>query len=140
MRNFISYTQNNWVELLPQAEWSYNNHVSSATGFAPFYLWYGEYPQFYAGAPRETIVPEAEGLAQRLHNAGQEAKAMIQMATNRYKEQADRHRQEGPDIEVGDQVFINARNIKTDRPTEKLDYKYLRPFEILEKVGKRATE
>ena len=38
---------------------------------------------------------------------------------------------------VADKVMLNRHNIKTKRPTEKLDNKYFRPFVIKRKVGQR---
>ena len=43
-----------------------------------------------------------------------------------------------PDFQTGDEVWLDARNIRTNRPTQKLDYKRLGPFPILEKVGTRS--
>ena len=49
-------------------------------------------------------------------------------------EQANRHRKD-VSYEVGDQVFLSTRNIKTSRPCKKLDYKMIGPFEVTEKRG-----
>lgn len=34
---FINYHQDDWAQWLPIAEFSYNNHASSATGVLPFF-------------------------------------------------------------------------------------------------------
>lgn len=39
---------------------------------------------------------------------------------------------------VGDWVYLDRRNIKTNRPNRKLDWKFIGPFQILEKYGKNA--
>ena len=41
---FISERQDNWHELLPLAEFAYNNHVHSSTQYTPFYLDNGLHP------------------------------------------------------------------------------------------------
>ena len=41
---------------------------------------------------------------------------------------------------VANQVMLNRHNIKTKRPTEKLDHKYFGPFVIKRKVGQWAYE
>ena len=41
---------------------------------------------------------------------------------------------------VAGKVMLNRHNIKTKRPTEKLDHKYFGPFVIKRKVGQRAYE
>ena len=39
---------------------------------------------------------------------------------------------EGPRFKRGDKVYLLRRNIKTIRPLDKLDYKKIRPFKILD--------
>src|SRR5436305_11747149 len=40
---FCTYHQDDWVELLPFAEFSYNNSVSTSTKMTPFYAIYGQH-------------------------------------------------------------------------------------------------
>ena len=41
---------------------------------------------------------------------------------------------------AADKVMLNRHNLKTQRPTEKLDHKYFGPFVVKRKVGQRAYE
>jgi len=41
----------------------------------------------------------------------------------------------GPTLKEGDKVYLLRKNIVTKRPSDKLDHKKLRPFEIAEKKG-----
>ena len=43
-----------------------------------------------------------------------------------------------PDIDIGDLVMLNAKNIRTKDPTKKLSPRLYGPFEVLEKRGNRA--
>ena len=140
LRAYVSHKQDNWVRLLPQAEFSYNNHTSSTTGHSPFSIWYGEHPQFFPGAARSTKVPKAEELVSQLREISKETKAMIQLAQERYKEQADKNRVAEPEFAVGDKVWLNTSNITTDRPSKKLDWRWMGPYVIKKKVGRRAYE
>jgi hypothetical protein len=56
----------------------------------------------------------------------------------RQKEYADRHRKPDPNIQIGEKVWLLPRNIRTTRPSRKLDYKKLGPYKVLAKVGKNA--
>ena len=40
----------------------------------------------------------------------------------------------GPRFKRGDKVYLSRRNIKITRPSDKLDYKKIKLFEILEEV------
>jgi hypothetical protein len=42
--SFINYEMDNWVRLLPIAEFAYNNSVTQATGISPFFTNYGRHP------------------------------------------------------------------------------------------------
>jgi transposase InsO family protein len=45
LRLFVSQRQDDWDELLPMAEFAYNNHVHSATQHTPFLLDTGRHPR-----------------------------------------------------------------------------------------------
>lgn len=51
-----------------------------------------------------------------------------------YKEHAKRNRSPAPAYQVGDRVFLNAKNNKSKRPGKKLDWKNLEPFTITKVV------
>jgi len=44
LRSFVNHEQDDWVNLLPLAEFAYNNSVTTATGMSPFYANYGFHP------------------------------------------------------------------------------------------------
>jgi len=56
----------------------------------------------------------------------------------RQKEYYDLHRKPDPNLQSGDIVSLLPRNIKTTRPAKKLDYKKIRLFKILAKIGTSA--
>jgi len=56
----------------------------------------------------------------------------------RQKEYYDLHRKPNPNLYSGDMVWLLPRNIKTTRPSKKLDYKKIGPFKILAKIGTSA--
>jgi len=56
----------------------------------------------------------------------------------RQKEFYDLHRKPDPNLQSGDMVWLLPRNMKTTRPSKKLDYKKIGPFKILAKIGKSA--
>ena len=43
LRCYVNYQQNNWVELLPIAQFAYNNSTA-VTNISPFYANYGKHP------------------------------------------------------------------------------------------------
>ena len=46
LRHYINFKQNNWIDLLPLAQFAYNNHQHSTTRISPFYANYGKHPNW----------------------------------------------------------------------------------------------
>ena len=83
----------------------------------------------------ETNSPAADALLEKLQAVHADLKVNLRRAQERYKEQHDRHSRPPPAIAVGDRVWLDRRNIRTTRPSQKLDAKRLGPFKVLEVVG-----
>jgi len=52
-----------------------------------------------------------------------------------YAEQANNSRIPVPKLEIGDEVWLLRRYVKTNRPTSKVDYKCFGKFRIMQKVS-----
>ena len=63
---------------------------------------------------------------------------MISISQERYKEQADKHRLPDLIFAVGDKVWLSHIHIQMDRPVEKLDFRKLGPYQIIEKLPHNA--
>ena len=48
--------------------------------------------------------------------------------------------QKQPMYKTGDQVMVNMKNIKTKRPSKKLDHTKLGPIKVVEKLAKERLE
>ena len=58
----------------------------------------------------------------------------------RMRKHYDKGRKPQPDFKVGDKVLLNAKNIKTMRPSKKLDHWMRGPWTIIRRVGPRAFQ
>jgi transposase InsO family protein len=140
LRCFTSYQQDDWFSLLPLAEFTFNNSVSASTGFTPFYANSGYHPRFEFLSPSETRVPAIEERLRNLNMTHEQLKVNLAKAQLDQKEHADAHRKKHPTLQPGDLVWLNARNIVTSRPSKKLDYKRLGPFEVIRSINDVAYE
>jgi transposase InsO family protein len=138
LRAFCSYQQDDWCDHLPLAEFSFNNTVNSSTQRTPFFANYGFNPRWTLRIADESIVPAAEYDAESLERLWEELRAELQHSQDVYARYYDAHAMEQPNFQVGDLVWLLRRNLKTTRPSEKLDHRRLGPFRILEAVGERA--
>ena len=57
-----------------------------------------------------------------------------------YKYYANQHRRLVLDYQVGDLIYLDLRNVRSNRPSKKLDQKNLGPFRIVKKVSLHAYE
>jgi hypothetical protein len=139
LRLYVNHMQTDWADWLPIAEFAYNNREHSATSFSPFFLEYGHHP-FVPTAPRKSQIdnPTADEFADSLSRARQHAYDTLRDAAASMKRFADRKRKEAPLYVIGQKVWLDARNIRTERPSKKLDVRRLGPFEVLAPVPKDA--
>jgi hypothetical protein len=139
LRAFATYEQDNWVDLLPLAEFAYNNSVHVTTRLTPFFANYGYHPEMQFKLP----LPDARF---RSEKAADERLGRLQTARDRLREsileaQARQTRYAGGKemvFEVGDKVWLSAKHIQTARPLKKLDYKRLGPFKITKVINRNA--
>ena len=59
----------------------------------------------------------------------------LEFVRGRMKEHYDKYRLEGPRLERGDKVYLILCNIRTNRPSKKLDFKKIRPFKVDERIS-----
>jgi len=135
LRAYINYQQDNWKELLPMAEFAYNNGYQESIKRRPFFANYGVNPEYQTiGHLMQGKIAPAEDMSQ-LHDTLQ---AEMTEAQLRYKEYYDAGRKPDPNLQSGDMVWLLPRNIRTTRPCKKLDYKKIGPFKIWARIGESA--
>lgn len=139
LRLFINYHQDDWVQWLPIAEFSYNNCASSATGVSPFFTTKGR--EVNTG-----ILPRKQGklwsfdkFALHMDKIQKETEAVLTSAARDMKKFYDWKRTPQT-YEVGENVLVDASNITSGRPKKKLDWKCLGPFEITRKISNTMYE
>jgi hypothetical protein len=128
LRIFCDYQQDDWFQLLPLAEFSYNNAQHSSTLMSPFFANYGFNPRCSIQVAVQTNEqlpqnPAAEELIARYKSVHQQVKENLAAAQAKYKEYHDVNVKEAPLFVVGDMVWLSRRNITTTRPSTKLDFK-----------------
>jgi hypothetical protein len=143
LRIFCNYQQDNWEELLPTAELAYNNSTHSSTGKSPFFANYGYHPTLPATVHAHALKssnPAAEELVKTLRDLHNQVTRDLADAAATQARFYNRKVKRAPPFKEGDQVWLLRRNIKTSRPSDKLDSKRLGPFPIKAKVGDAAYQ
>src|SRR6266481_9607290 len=82
----------------------------------------------------------AHKMAADLKELRQYLQAQLQHTIKWYKLHSMDHRLPIPNFKVGDSVWLDSRNIKTKRPSKKLDHRFLGPFPVVEMVSSHAVQ
>lgn len=130
LRTYTTYLQDNWSDLLPLAEFAYNNAESASTGLSPFFANYGFHPQLSQKTWSDSLVPAAEDYTSKLKDTHAELVAQLGLANKQYEKSYNRKHAAAPRFTKGQKVWLRPDNIKTLRPAKKLDHKLLGPFKI----------
>jgi hypothetical protein len=141
---WINYAQDDWATWLPVVQLALNGRDSTTTGVSPFFLSHG-YPlriidpltDVAAPVNPKSPIQKGEAIVAKIKAVTQWAQSEMAKAQQDQELQANRSRNIAPAYKVGDKVYLNLRNIRTDRPSKKLDSRAAK-FTVTEVVGPSA--
>jgi transposase InsO family protein len=137
LRHYVNYRQDNWAEFLPLAQFAFNNAIHLTIKETPFFANYGYHPTLMAQPfHKEQVANEADSMIKSIQNLHSQLSYDIDFLNIYMAKYYDRKHQKGPDFKKGEKVFLLQRNIRTKRPSRKLDHLKLGPFIIEEKIGR----
>ena len=135
LRSNCNYQQDNWSELLPLAEFTYNNAPSATTRVSPFFANKSYHPNISVYPERDMTSAQACEYTVDLDSLHQYLREEMANAQLCYQGPANAKRSPAPDFKVGDQVYVKAKYFQSTRPSKKLSEKNLRPYPIIAQVG-----
>ena len=138
LRIFVNYDQNDWYHLLPLAELGYNNSATSAHGMTLFFANYGYHPKTEWLKESEAHHAGADMYGHWMKMIHQKARESLDKTSEAMGRYYNQHARQEPDFKVRDLVMVNAKNIRTKRPSPKLAPRLYGPFKMLEQRGNLA--
>jgi len=112
LRVYRNYQQDDWVHLLPLAEFAYNNTLQSATMVTPFFANKGFHPKLEVSL--ESVVSDsAHQVATDLKELHQYLHDQISCAIKQYEAHSASRCLLIPAFKVGDTVWLDSQNIRT---------------------------
>jgi len=124
------------------AEFAYNNSVTTGNGTTPFYAAnYGFHPRTMDPPDEkdEPVNPASTVYGHWMTAIHDSAQKGLKAAQEKIRRYTDPDRKPPPAYQVGDLVMLNRRNIKTRRPSRKMDHKNHGPFQIEKVVSTLAV-
>jgi hypothetical protein len=139
LRLFVNEQQDNWDELLPLGEFAYNNHVHASTQHSPFLLDTGWNPWMRFELNSEPSQREAVNkFVDHMKSTLEEARSALTKAKEDMAKYYNWRRTPTPVYKPEDKVSLDASDIRTTRPSQKLSHRYLRPYPVEWMVSKHA--
>ncbi|KAH0603597.1 uncharacterized protein H6S33_007256, partial [Morchella sextelata] len=141
LRGYVSYQQDDWVKWLPMAEFSANNQVSASTKATPFFANYGFHPRFTVTIKSLDRTPpslNAKDFASKMKELHEYLRSIIRTTQDQQEQAVKTKRTPTPRYDIGDVVFVSAKNIRTTRNSRKLDWKKLGLFPVKEIISPYA--
>jgi hypothetical protein len=138
LRMFTNERHSDWNELLPSAEFAYNNAIHSSTQQTPFLLDTGCHPRM--GFEPRHQPSEIEGVNEfvdRMRSADEEAQAAITKAKDDYTRFYNQRHGPTPVFKPGDKVWLDASDIQKRLQT-KFTHLRMGPFEVERAVSSHA--
>ena len=145
---FVAYAQDDWAEYLPSAELAINNRNAASTRISPFFMMHGynvdpiqideELEERNENA-RLSPVARGEQVVKKLIDARDWAEAAIAVAQQTQEQHANTYRQPAARFQVGDKVWLNLKNVKTNRPCKKLDWRHAK-YTVTKIISPHAYE
>lgn len=127
---FDNDDQDNWVRLLPMAEFAYNNSVHSATGVTPFFAATERHLKMGLNLnPHKSQAIEAAELERKLDAIQKDLKLRLLQANEKYLTYYNK-RHTSREFNVIDKVWLDVQNIATKKLSKKLNNKRLGPYTI----------
>jgi hypothetical protein len=142
LRFYVDFKQDNWVQLLPMAQFAYNSAMQSTIGMSPFYANYGYNPEAYREPrPNDRQSQQATLRTENLKTLHQWLAKEIEFLNLRAAKYFDERRLKGPTLKEGDKVFLLRKHFTTKgRPSKKLDHVKIGPLEVIEVLGKGTRD
>ena len=127
LRIYCGENPSSWADNIPMAEFVHNIRPHSTTGKSPFQLIMGYQPQALPDITNKTDLPAVEKRLDELVKARDEAQAAHELARQLMK---NRIKGKTTTFEVGDKVWLEARNLRRNVVDPKFTPKREGPFKI----------
>ena len=110
---YCNYQQDNWSDLLPLVEFTYNNAPSATIRVSPFFANKGYHPNLAVHPERDLSSARACEYAVDLESLHEFLRIEMAATQKYYQGPADIKQSHLPDFKIGDQVFVKAKYFRS---------------------------
>ena len=142
LRTYCNQRQDNWASLLSTAQFVCNNSLHTGTGTTPNRALMGYDPKlpFEEELSDPKNKSENQTASDRAEIMEHDREILIKNLKRAAESQAKYYnkKHKPKTYNVGDQVLLSLKNIRSPKRSKKLDQNFEGPFEILERIGRQA--
>jgi hypothetical protein len=126
LRFWVNKRQDDWAQYLPLAEFAHNNWTNESTRESPFHILMGYHLRAdYSGMP--SMIPCVMTRLEQYNEARRKAQELMRRAQQSWVQHRDT-----PRYQIGDQVWLEGRHLRTNQPTVKLAPKCHGPLKVIQ--------
>ena len=140
LQAFVNYMQDDWAKWIPGAEFMANNAPSAITLTSPFLANFSQNPCLRFEPPellatdltaqQQIKLLDIKNFTKKMEDLTEHLRVKMLIAQAVYEFSANRSRRPCPHYFVGDEVWLNAKNLNTAHPAVKLNNRHVEPFKI----------
>ena len=139
LQHYVNYQQDDWTEWLVAVEFQYNNKKHVATEQTLFELNFRRH-LWKDNLVVQTEFPKLEEFLIGLQRSWKEATKSIKVAQKSMKKQFDKKKRNSQGLKIGDNMWLENKNIHLNRLSKKLDQKRYRSFRISKNISLEAFQ
>ena len=143
LRMFIDYRQEQQLDQLETAEFTYNNKAYSSIKILSFKANYGQDPRMGFKVRKKEKYKGTEKFITKIKKIQEKAKVVLDKVQEKIKKYADRKRAEVNEYKVGDLVVLSTKSLKyqiIEKRTEKLMERFVEPYKIKKIISMNIVE
>ena len=143
LRMFIDHRQEQWLDWLGTAEFTYNNKAHLSTKTLLFKANYGQDPRIEFEERKKRKYEGAEKFVMKIKEIQKEAKAALGKTQEEMKKYMDRKRKEVDEYKVEDLVMLSTKDLRyqmVGRRMEKLMERFVGPYKVKKIVLANVVE
>ena len=129
----MDHRQEQWLDQLGIAEFTYNNKAHSSTKMLPFKANYRQDPRMGFKVRKKGRYEEAGKFVTKIKEIQEKAKVALEKAQEEIKKYADKKRGEVNEYKVEDLVMLSTKDLKyqmVGKRTEKLTERFVGPYKV----------
>ena len=130
LRKYANHQQDNWPELVPLAEYTYNTTKTQGTNFTPYQMVYGETSTIHAA-----LEESSQAAIDKIRKVAYKNLLYSQVLQQEHR---NKRRKPATELKPKDKAYVQKHGARKDRPSASLDDKYWGLFPVRQKVGQSS--